>query len=273
MRTPFTYGPYLASTSSGLAIDPLSARSQDALTASECRPRCVLKRSPERAALTESACQTASRTVTTGLRAGSGCCLPCLGLSFTGPRQLVSKVGRQAPQPVDVELVVAAQVEQDLGWVTPSTRWLAGVVAHRGFDADLGRGALDEACSTAAGSPGLQGAHFGRCGSSSAAKHADVALRLSLARRSSPRRRPNSLRPSLLHSSLRLPASASAWRTHRRNVSELTPRSRATWVIMRPDSKTRWAPRYNSSSEYFLLRGMARENLHSPGQDPGFEPP
>lgn len=53
----------------------------------------------------------------------------------------------------------------------------------------------------------------------------------------------NSSRSSPLNSSLRLPASASARRTHRRRISELTPRSRATWVIGRPDSKTRRAPR------------------------------
>ncbi len=69
-------------------------------------------------------------------------------------------------------------------------------------------------------------AHFGRCGSSSAAKKTEAALRISFARRSSrtsPRRRPSSSRSSLPNNSLRLPRSASAWRTHLRSVSAGMP--------------------------------------------------
>ena len=61
-----------------------------------------------------------------------------------------------------------------------------------------------------------------------------------------------------------------AWRTHLRSVSAGMPKSRATWTIGRPESKTNRAPRSNNSSGYFLGRDIAQEILHSPGQDPGF---
>ena len=67
-------------------------------------------------------------------------------------------------------------------------------------------------------------------------------LRISLARRSSrtsPRRRLSSSRSSLLKSSLRGPASASAWRTRFRSVSGWMLGSAATWAIGGPDSNTR----------------------------------
>ncbi len=101
----------------------------------------------------------------------------------------------------------------------------------------------------------------------------EAALRISFARRSSrtsPRRRPSSSRSSLPNNSSRLPRSASAWRTHLRSVSAGMPKSRATWAIGRPKSKTNRAPRSNNSSGYFLGRDMTQEILHSPGQDPGY---
>jgi hypothetical protein len=50
---------------------------------------------------------------------------------------------------------------------------------------------------------------------------------------------------------------ASALRTHLRSASWWMPRSRATWAMGRPASKTIRAPRSNSSSGYFLFAVMA----------------
>src|SRR5665647_2236657 len=96
-------------------------------------------------------------------------------------------------------------------------------------------------------------AHFGRGWSSSRAKNTLAALRISLDRRRSRfsrRSAVSSSRSALVRRSLRVPSSASSRRTHTRRVSGHTPRSRATALIGRSDSRARRTARSRNSGEY-----------------------
>ncbi len=82
-------------------------------------------------------------------------------------------------------------------------------------------------------------AHFGRFGSSSLA-NTEAASGSSLAlQRGSLLQHLQSLTLAVASRTLRSPASASAWRTQRRNASRLRPRSRATAAIGRAERAIR----------------------------------
>jgi hypothetical protein len=78
-------------------------------------------------------------------------------------------------------------------------------------------------------------------------------------------------RSPLVRRSLRVPPSASAWRTHTRSVSRCTPRSAATWATGRPDSNTSRTARSRSSPGYFFRAGNDQASTSSRTDHPGFE--
>src|SRR5680860_1702843 len=97
-------------------------------------------------------------------------------------------------------------------------------------------------------------AHFRRGWSSSRAKNTLAALRISLERRrsrTSRRRAASSSRSAVVRRSLRVPWSASSCCTQVRRLSGWTPRSRATALIGRSDSRARRTARSRNSGEYF----------------------
>src|SRR5665647_3251486 len=96
-------------------------------------------------------------------------------------------------------------------------------------------------------------AHFRRGWSSSRAKNTLAALRISVDRRrsrTSRRSAVSSSRSALVKRSLRVPLSASSCCIHVRRLSGCTPRSRATALIGRSDSRARRTARSRNSGEY-----------------------
>ena len=81
----------------------------------------------------------------------------------------------------------------------------------------------------------------------------------------------SSSRSALVSGPARLPASASASRTHLRSELCLIPRSLATSAIGRPDSKTRRTARSRCSSGYFFSLGIDEGSPVARTEHPGVE--
>src|SRR5680860_513517 len=123
-------------------------------------------------------------------------------------------------------------------------------------------------------------AHFRRGWSSSRAKNTLAAFKISLERRRSRfsrRSAASSSRSAVVSRSVRVPSLASFWRTHTRRVSWCIPRSRATALMGRSDSRAMCTARSRNSGEYFealmghslLPLGFTESQRKEPPSDPG----